>query len=385
MANKIRFVNPQRQYAEHREELLGAIDDVLTRGALVTQKERGEFESKFAAFCGAEYGIGVNSGTSALDIGLQAAGIGAGDEVITVAHTFIASISTICLTGAQAVLIDVGDDFDMDVSQIEKALTPKTKAILPVQFNGRLCDMEVIMDIAKRKGLVVIEDAAQSLGATMKMSDGSVKMAGTFGLVGAFSLYWAKTLGAPGTGGIAITDDADIAKKLQLMCYNGEDRDARVFRYHAHNFYMDSIRAVFLSAKMKYLPQWLARRREIAEMYRKGLGDMSQLKLPHFDDPRRVDSYNNYVIQAERRNELVEYLSKNELVETLVQWEHPTYTEPVMKDTKGTAWRFGNGLDLLPKTEEISTRVVSLPMYPELTNEEIGAVIDGVKGFYSQR
>ena len=169
MAYNVRFVNPQKQYADHREEFMKAFDDTLARGAIVNREELWKFEEGFAKFVGAKYAIGVNSGTSALDVAFQAAGIGPGDEVVTVAHTFMASVSTIAMTGATPVLVDVGRDFNMDPRLIEKALTPRTRAIEPVHLNGRLCDMEAIMDIAKRKGLIVIEDAAQALGATMQM------------------------------------------------------------------------------------------------------------------------------------------------------------------------------------------------------------------------
>ena len=296
MSYRVRFVNPQKQYADHREEFIKAFDETLSKGAIVNREELWEFEENFAKFIGAKYAVGVNSGTSALDVALQAAGIGPGDEVITVAHTFIATISTIYLTGATPVLIDVGRDFNMDPNLIEKALTPKTKAILPVHLNGRLCDMDVIMDIAKKKGLIVIEDAAQALGATFKMTDGSVKKAGTFGLVGCFSLYWAKILGGFGNNGMAVTNDPEIARKLKLMRYNGEDRETRHFYYHAHNFLMDNVHAALLNIKLKYLPDWLNRRKEIASLYRNGLSEIKEITLPFFDDDRFDDVYTNFVI-----------------------------------------------------------------------------------------
>src|SRR3989338_6215199 len=317
MPHKIRFVNPQKQYADHRDELLKAADDVWSRGAIVNQKGLKDFEKHFAEFVGTKYAVGVNSGTSALDVALEAAGIGAGDEVITVAHTFMASISCVYLAGAQPVLIDVGHDFNMDPKLIEKALTPKTKAIEPVHLNGRLCDMEAIMDIAKRKGLIVIEDAAQALGATMRMADGSVKSGGTFGLVGCFSLYFAKVLGGWGNNGIAVTNNAETARKMKLMRYNGEDRETREFHCHAHNFLMDNMHAALLNIKLKYLPTWLERREEIAKRYQVGLAKIKEVRMPHFDDARFTDIYTNYVIRAERRDELKKYLTDNELVETI--------------------------------------------------------------------
>jgi dTDP-4-amino-4,6-dideoxygalactose transaminase len=273
----------------------------------------------------------------------------------------------------------------MDVSQIEGALTPDTKAILPVHFNGRLCDMEVIMEIAKRKGLLVIEDAAQALGATMKMSDGRIVKGGAFGIAGCFSLYWAKALGGPGTAGVVVTNDDEMARKMRLMRYNGEDRVSRRFYYHAHNFLMDNIKAVFLNVKLKYLPEWLLRRRAIAERYFKGLaGARGIIDLPHFDDPRRADSYNNYVIRVENRDALEEYLKSNELVETLVQYKRPMYYEPVMVETKEKLWRFGIPGDKLPETEKLAREVISLPMYPELTDEEVDFVIETIRSFYER-
>ncbi len=373
MEYKIRFANPQKQYADHREEFIKAFDNTLSRGAIVNREELWKFEEDFAKFVGVKYAVGVNSGTSALDVAFQAAGIGAGDEVITVAHTFIASISCIALAGAKPVLIDAGPDFNMDVKLIEQALTPKTKAIEPVHLNGRLCDMEVIMDVAKRKGLIVIEDAAQALGATLRMADGTVKRAGSFGLVGCFSLYWAKVFGGWGNNGMAITDDPEIARKLKLMRYNGEDREDRKFYYHAHNLLMDNVHAALLSVKLQYLPQWLARRKEIAALYHKGLAGISQIKAPDFDNPRFSDVYTNYVIRAERRDELKQYLAEQG-IETMVSWPIPMYAQPLMEP---------NNI-VLPETEKICREVLSLPMYPELTDEDIIYVVRSVRDFYTQ-
>ena len=382
MAFKVRLVNPQKQYADHRDEFIKAFDQTLLKGAIVNREELWRFEENFAKFVGAKYAVGVNSGTSALDVALQAAGLGPGDEVITVAHTFIATISTIYLTGATPVLIDVGRDFNMNPKLIEQALSPKTKAILPVHLNGRICDMDVILDIAKRKGLMIIEDAAQALGATMKMADGSIKKSGTFGLVGCFSLYWAKTLGGVGNNGMAVTNDPEIAKKMRLMRYNGEDRETRHFYYHAHNLLMDNVHAAILDVKLKYLPEWLKRRQEIAQLYKQQLSDVKQISLPHFEDDRFTDVYTNYVIRAERRDELKKYLDDNQLFETMISWPSPTYAEPVMVETKNR-WRFGDpNAKYLPETEKICQEVISLPMYPELTGNDVKYVIDSIKNFY---
>ena len=371
MEYKVRFANPQKQYADHREEFIKAFDDTLSRGAIANKEDLWKFEEDIAKFVGVKYAIGVNSGTSALDVAFQAAGIRESDEVITVAHTFIASISCVYLAGATPVLVDVGEDFNMDVKLIEKALTPRTKAIEPVHLNGRLCDMEVIMDIAKRKGLVLIEDAAQALGASMKMSDGSVKSAGSFGLAGCFSLYWAKALGGFGGSGMITTDDAELAQKAKLMRYNGENREDRHFYYHGHNFLMDNLHAALLNVKLKYFPQWLKRRVEIAELYHRGLGGVGQVKVPRFGDPRFYDIYTNYVIRAEKRDELARYLGEQG-VETMISWASPMYRQPAMEPNDV----------FLPETEKICKEVLSLPMYPELTNEEVQYVIEQVRNFY---
>lgn len=377
MEYKVRFVNPQKQYADHRDEFLKAFDETLSRGAIVNREELWKFEEDFAKLCGAKYAVGVNSGTSALDVAMQAAGVGPGDEVITVAHTFIASISTIHLAGAKPVLVDVREDFNMDPSLIEKALTPKTKAIEPVHLNGRLCDMEMIMDIAKRKGLIVIEDAAQALTATL-----NGKKAGTFGLVGCFSLYWAKVFGGWGNNGMAVTDDAETARKMKLMRYNGEDRESRKFYYHGHNLLMDNVHAAMLSVKLKYLPEWLERRKAIAECYRRGLENITQVKIPSFVDDRFTDVYTNYVIRAERRDELKEHLNKNG-VETLISWATPTYEEPVFEIGKPRLVDRRGDVSELQETEKICREVISLPMYPELTDDQVDYVIETVKGFYA--
>lgn len=371
MSYKVPFVNPQKHYQEHRKEYLALVDDVFSRGDLIMRRDLEDFEKNFAKFVGVKYAVGVNAGTSALDVAFQAAGIGAGDEVITVGHTFIASISCVYLTGAKPVLIDVGRDFNMDATLIEKAITKRTKVIEPVHLNGRLCDMEAIMAIAKKYNLLVIEDAAQALGASLKMKNGSVKKAGSFGFAGCFSLYPFKILGAFGNGGIITTDNAKVAQKLRLMRYNGEDRVRRKFYYHAHNFLLDNVQAALLNLKLQYLPTWLKRREDIAKLYYKGLAKVSDIKLPHFDDTRFSDVYTNYVIRAKRRDELKQHLEKNG-IETLISWPSPIYREPA----------FGRNALKLSETEKICKEVLSLPMHPYLTNSDVAYVIKIIREFY---
>lgn len=386
---KVRFVNPQKQYADHRDEFIAAFDDVLSRGAIVMQKDLAEFEKSIAAFCGTKYAVGVNSGTSAIYLGLRAAGVKPSDEVLTVAHTFIASISCVYLVGAKPVLLDVGQDFNMDSKLLEKALTSKTTAIEPVHLNGRLCDMEVIMDFAKQKGLLVVEDAAQALGATLNMANGTTKKAGSFGNAGCFSLYWAKTLGGWGNNGMLVTDDEEIANKVLFMRYNGEDRQTRHFNYHGHNLLMDNLHAALLNVKIKYLPQWLARRKELAEQYNRQLASVKEVHTPSYGDARYSDVFTNYVIRAERRDELKTYLDEHG-IETIISWDSPMYKEAVFTNPKYTVEYGGvprlvsaaDDSDALPETETICKTVISLPMYPEVIDEDITYICDTIKAFY---
>lgn len=370
--NKVRFVNPQLQYQNFKTEILAKVDDVFSRGDLIMRKDLEEFEKAVAEFVGVKYAIGVNSGTDALSLAMEACGIGPGDEVITVGHTFMASISAPYHVGAKAVLIDVNADYDMNVAQIEAAITPRTKAIEPVQLNGRMCDMQAIMDIAKKHNLVVIEDAAQALGAKVKMADGSWKMAGSIGNAGCFSMYPFKVLGGFGDAGILTTNDDEIAHKVKLLRFNGESRADRKFYFHGYTALLDNLQAALLSIKFKHLPKWLERRREIAMRYFNGMKDIQGLRLPHFgDDDTHYDIYQNYVIRTPKRDELVAFLTTNG-IETMISWDTPMYHQPVMMP---------NSISL-PETESICKEVVSLPMFPELTDEEVDYVIEKVREFF---
>lgn len=387
----VRFVNPQKQYADHRDEFIAAFDDVLSRGAIVLQKDLAEFENKFAELCGTKYAIGVNSGTSAIYLGLRASGVKPGDEVLTVAHTFIASISCIYLVGAKPVLLDVGQDFNMDPKLLEKALTPKTTAIEPVHLNGRLCDMEIIMDFAQRKGLLVVEDAAQALGATLQMANGEIKKAGSFGNAGCFSLYWAKAFGGWGNNGMLVTNDKEVADRARFMRYNGEDRQTRHFNYHSYNLIMDNLHAAFLNVKINYFPQWLARRKELAGQYHAQLAGIDGVRVPLYDDPRYSDMYTNYVIRARRRDELKTYLDERG-IETMISWPSPMYGEAVFTDP-GYNREYGStprlvgsegDTDALFETEKICHEVLSLPLYPEVSDEDVSYTCETIRAFYQK-
>ena len=370
MKYKVRFVNPQKQYKDHKKEFLKTVDDVFSRGDLIMRKDLEEFENKFARFIGTKYAVGLNSGTDALSLSMRAAGIRPGDEVIVPGHTFLASISAIYHQGARAVLVDVGEDFNINADLIEKAITSRTKAIEAVHLNGRMADMKKIIGIARAYDLLIIEDAAQALGAKIKLNNKWEK-AGSIGLAGCFSLYPFKSLGAFGDAGVVATNDPEIAWRIKLLRYNGEDRETRKFYFHGYTSLLDNVQAALLNVKFKYFPKWTERRRELAGLYEKDLKNIKQIKIPNFKDPNFYDVFQNYVIRAEKRNELVKFLERKG-VEVLISWPIPNYRQPVLQP---------NNL-FFPETEKICREVISLPMYPELTDKEVKYVASCICNFY---
>lgn len=369
MTFKVPFVNYPLQYHNLEKEIDKTIKDVLNRGDLILRADVEEFEKNLANFLGVKYVIGLNSGTDALILSLKAVGLGPGDEVITVSHTFVASISSIVQVGAKPILIEVKEDFTMDVEKIEEAIGPKTKAILPVHLNGRVCNMERLMEIAKKYNVIVIEDAAQALGASF-----NGKMAGTFGIAGCFSFYPAKVLGTFGDGGAVSTDDENIAEKIRLLRDHGQKTKTEIVCY-GFNSRLDNLQAAILNVKLKYLPEWIKRRREIAKIYNQGLADISEIKLPPApdSDKRYFDIYQNYVICAQKRDALASFL-KEKGVETLIKDPVAVHCHPGLSLSKFN----------LPYTEELARKVISLPLYPELTREQIEYVINCLKKFYSR-
>ena len=371
MEYRVPFVNYPEHYRRIWDEVMEAVKEALSKGDLILRDQLRQFEENIASFVGVKYAVGVNSGTDALFLSLKAAGIGQGDEVITVSHTFVATVSVIVQCGAKPILVDIGEDMNMDVNQVKKAITPRTKAIIPVYLNGRMCDMERLMAIANEHNLLVIEDAAQALGASF---DG--KGAGSFGLTGCFSFYPAKMLGAAGDGGVVVTNDEEIAEKIQLLRDHGYQRSTGEMLCYGYNSRLDNLQAAILDVKLKHLPEWIERRRELANKYYEGLSDLQELKLPpppHSND-LFFDVYQNYVIRAKERDRLVEHLSDSG-IEILVSWPKPMHHHEAL----------GLKHFHLPKTEQISNEVLSLPMYPELSDEQVEFVIRSICDFYKSR
>jgi len=341
---------------------------VMSNGDLIDRGQLKRFEKNLAAFVGTSYAVGLNSGYDALHISLRAAGIGAGDEVILPAHTFVASASAIVNVGAKPILVDVGKDFNIDVDQIERTLTSNTKGIMPVHLNGYMADMVRVMEIAQRHNLVVVEDACQSLGSQM-----NGKKAGSWGLTGCWSFYPFKILGGYGDGGAITTDDPNVALYATRMRYNGEDRNTG--EYHGHGFtcLLDNLQAAFLDVKLRHLPKWIERRREIARRYQAGLSDLPDLVLPHYDDPRRDHVYQNYVVRS-KQGDAFSYYLKNNGVEVLIQFRKPYYKHKALKLENRS----------FSETETLSREVCSLPLNAEITDQEVDYVISVIRSFYGK-
>jgi len=368
MMRKIPLVNAARNYQMIKEEIDAAYFEVMSKGDLIDRGQLRSFEKNLAGFVGTKYAVGLNSGYDALHISLRAAGIGAGDEVIVPAHTFVATTSAVVNVGASPVLVDVGKDFNIDPDKIEEAITSRTKAILPVHLNGYMADMNKVMTIADKNKLIVVEDACQSLGATY-----NGKGAGSWGLTGCWSFYPFKILGCYGDGGAITTNDPDVALFATRMRYNGEDRDTG--EYHGHGFtcLLDNLQAAFLDVKLRQLPSWIKRRHAIADMYKKELSDLSDLLLPHYSDHRRTHIYQNYTLRSKQGNDFSEYLKKNG-IEVLTQFRKPYYKHGAL-NLKDRGF---------PETEALSREVCSLPMNVEITDEELGYVISVVRSFYGK-
>jgi len=368
MGYKVPFVNPGKNYAMIKEEIDAAYFEVMQKGDLIDREQLKRFERNLAAFVGTKYAVGLNSGYDALHLSLRAAGLGSGDEVVVPAHTFVATASAVVNVGAKPVLVDVGKDFNLDPEKLEEAVTPRTRGLIPVHLNGYMADMVRIMKIAHRHRLAVVEDACQSLGSSMLG-----KKAGAWGLTGCWSFYPFKILGGYGDAGAITTNDPHVALFARRMRYNGEDRQTG--EYHGHGFtcLLDNIQAAFLDIKLRKLPQWIVRRREIAARYRAGLGDIPDLTLPHYDDPRRDHVYQNYVVRAKQGNAFSEYLKENG-IEVLTQFRKPYYKHQALGlEDRG-----------FPETEALSREVCSLPMNVEITAEEVDYVIKVVRSFYEK-
>jgi dTDP-4-amino-4,6-dideoxygalactose transaminase len=353
------FVDLKRGYLAARTEIDGAIRRVLDSGRFVLADAVEEFERAFAAFCGTAHGVGVASGTDALHLALRACGIGDGDEVVTVANTCVPTVAAIAMSGATPVFADVDPGtLTLDPDTIEAALTPRTRAIVPVHLYGRCADMPRILQVARRHGLRVIEDAAQSVGACV---DG--RMAGAMGDAGAVSFYPTKNLGALGDAGMVVTSDPVIAERVRMLRSYGEVAryDSRIAGFNSR---LDEMQAAILAARLPRLAAGNARRRHIAAAYEAGLR-RTALGLPA-DDPGHV--YHLYVVRTACRDTFRAELASRGIT-TLVHY-------PVSIPRQPAYAQYASALSHLPHTERACAEVTSLPLFPELTDEEVARVVE---------
>ena len=362
------FFNYPHIFNSQEEAYLSIIKDVGSRGAFIMQKDLADFERNLAAYTGAEYAVGVGNATDALQIALMAGGVGPGDEVIFCSHTMVATAAAIHFAGATPVPVETGPDHLIETDAIEPAITPRTKAIMPTQLNGRTAEMDAIMAIAEKYGLDVYEDAAQALGSRFKG-----KCAGTFGKASAISFYPAKVLGCLGDGGAILTNDEEMYRNILSLRDHGRDETGEVVRWGL-NSRLDNIQAALLDHQLKEYQNVIERRREIANLYQERLGALEQLVLPPApdSDPDHFDVFQNYEIEAERRDELKAYLGERG-VGTLIQWG-------------GRAVHQFKKLGLtqsLPFTEHLFERILMLPMNMSLSDEDVNYICDCIIDFYS--
>jgi dTDP-4-amino-4,6-dideoxygalactose transaminase len=356
----IPLLDLKAQYASIKTEVDAAVLRVLASGTYVLGEEVEAFERDFAAFCNTRHAIAMNSGTSALHLSLLAAGIGPGDEVITVPFTFIATVSAICYAGATPVFIDVDPiTLTMDPAKLEEAITPRTRAIIPVHLYGQMADMDPIMHIAEAHGLHVVEDACQAHGAEYLGS-----RAGSMGLSGCFSFYPGKNLGACGEGGIAVTNDDEQAQTMRMLRDWGQSR-----RYHhavkGFNYRMDALQGAILRVKLRHLEDWTEARRLHARCYAALLGGSRHLRPP-VEAVGRRHVYHVFAIQSEDRESLQEAL-RQAVVSTGLHYPVPVHLQEAHSDL---GYRRGD----FPVSETAAASVLSLPMYPELTVEQIALI-----------
>jgi dTDP-4-amino-4,6-dideoxygalactose transaminase len=362
----VNFVDLKKQYHSIKEEIDSAVLGVLESTQFVLGKEVAAFEEEFAAYCQSDHGVAVNSGTSALHLAFLAAGIGAGDEVITVANTFIATVAAIRYTGATPVLVEMDPvSFNMDPATIEAAITERTKAICPVHLFGQVADMDAIMAIAKKHNLLVVEDAAQAHGAEYKG-----KRAGSIGHIGCFSFYPGKNLGAYGEGGLVTTNDQGYAHAIRMM----RDWGAEKKYYHdlpGFNYRMSGLQGAILRVKLRHLEDWTEARRAHAAYYDQLLADTNVATPTAMAYARHV--YHLYVIRSEERDALQNALGEKKIY-TGIHYPIPVHMQKAHADL---GYRQGD----FPLTEKAADEILSLPMFAELLDEEIVQVCEAIKEF----
>jgi dTDP-4-amino-4,6-dideoxygalactose transaminase len=350
-----------------KNEVLAAVDRVLEHGMYILGPEVAEFERRFAEYCGTRYAVGVSDGTAALILTLRGLGVGLGDEVITAPNSFVASAACAALIGAKPVFVDVREpDMALDPALLEQAITSRTKAIIPVHIAGHAADMDPILEIANRRGIPVIEDAAQSVGSMYKG-----RRTGSMGVAGCFSLHPLKNLHAVGDAGVITTNDEQLYQWL-LKARNHGLRTRDEVEFWSTNSRLDTLQAAILMVSLGYLDKWTAERRAIAAEYSTALKDV--VAVPQAPNGY-VHTYQTYVIRAPRRDALIAHL-KARRIDAKVHYPLAIHMQPAARE-------LGLAPDDFPVAHSLAQRIVSLPLYGELTPEQRSAVVDGVRSFYA--
>ncbi len=358
----IPLVDLQAQYRSIEPEITEAVSRVLASAQFILGPEVAAFERDFAAYCGASEAVAVNSGTSALHLALLAAGVGSGDEVITVPYTFVATVAAIRYAGARPVFVDIDEPwFTMDPAQIEAAITPRTKAILPVHLYGQPADMDPILEIGRRHGLVVLEDAAQAHGAEYHG-----RRCGSLGDIAAFSFYPGKNLGAYGEGGAVVTSNPEWAHRLRVLRDWGQEKRYE-HTYKGFNYRMDGLQGAILRVKLAHLEAWTEARRRNAAAYEARLAPLVRTPQQR-PDVRHV--YHVYAVRSPRREALREQLEARG-VATGVHYPIPVHLQPAHRDLEYHAGDF-------PVSERVASEILSLPMFPELTEAQIETITSAI-------
>ncbi|MGE4357864.1 MAG: DegT/DnrJ/EryC1/StrS family aminotransferase [Candidatus Omnitrophota bacterium] len=366
---KVPFVNLKEQYEEIKAEVRRNLEEIFKKGDFILGEKERQFEEEFAKYIGRRYAVGVNSGTDALFLGLLSLGIGKGDEVIVPAFTYIATALAVSYTQAKPVFVDIEEKtYNLDVSKLEKAITRRTKAVIPVHLYGHPVNMEPLLRIVRKYNLKVVEDCAQAHGARWQMANGKWQKVGAIGDVGCFSFYPTKNLGACGDGGMVVTDDKRIYKKLlMLRDYGRKSRYEHIIK--GYNSRLDTLQAVILSAKLKRLDKWNKLRRRNAKIYTRYLEREENIILPQ-EEPYAEHVYHIFAVRIKDRDRIIEELQKRK-IGVLIHYPIPLHLQVAFKEL---AYQKGD----FPVAEKVAGEVISLPMFPHLSKAEIEYVCENL-------
>ncbi len=367
---QVPLLDLKAQYATLKDEMMPAVESVLESQYFINGPEVKDLEKKIAEYCGTADAVGVSSGTDALIVSMMSLGIGQGDEVITTAYTFFATVGSIWRLGAKPVFVDIEPDtYNIDTSKIEAAITDKTKAIVPVHLYGQMADMDPIMALAAKHDLFVIEDGAQAIGSKQ-----NGKMAGQLGTTGCFSFFPSKNLGGLGDGGMVTTQDKDLAERMR-DCRNHGMNPKYYHNWVGGNFRLDSIQAAGLLVKLRHLESWHEGRRQNAAFYNEAFANVEEVVTPTIRQYNET-IYNQYIIRVPKRDQCREFLNKNDIGCEVYY--------PVSMHMQECFASLGYKPEDFPQSETASVETLALPIYPELTKEQLSYVAETIKDFLAQ-